>query len=53
MHVFKYFDEKHKEAFRTSGQVKLGTIEHYRQIEDANRKDHEEGRFSFLFFAYQ
>jgi hypothetical protein len=51
MHVFKYFDKEHEEAFVSHGQVRVGTIHEYRQTEDKARHDHADGMFSFLFMT--
>ncbi len=43
MYLIKSLGEKHRTAALRKGKVRIGTINYYRQIEDAERADGEEG----------
>lgn len=48
-YAFKYLKAEHLPAFKKHGQIRLGTIEEYRAIENDKIQDYYEGRTSYLF----
>ncbi len=44
MEIWKYVEKNLKESILSARTVGIGTIEHYREIEDPNRKDYFEGK---------
>lgn len=51
MVIYKYLMKDHLEQFREKGIVKIGNIEHYREIENKKINDPHEGRTTYNIFA--
>ena len=48
-YAYKYLKEVHLADFKKNGQIRLGTIDEYRTIENNKIQDIHEGRTSYLF----
>ena len=48
-YAYKYLKEVHLASFKQKGQIRLGTVDEYRIIENNKIQDIHEGRTSYLF----
>lgn len=51
MRIYKYIPKQYLDSFKKNGQINIGTIEYYRNIESEQRKDTTEGRFIYRFHS--
>ncbi len=47
--AYKYLKDIHLASFKNKGQIRIGTIDEYRTIENNKIQDFHEGRTSYLF----